>query len=206
MLEFGGLRIRTDKRVYEPRDDTFLAAMVIESVLHKMKKEGIAVLDMGTGTGLLGITAAKYANVASVTFADINRKALDMAKGNYKLNRALVGAKAKFLLTDLFEKVKGRFDLVIFNAPYLPGEDDGRRVALSETWNGGREGIETCIRFVEGLDAHLNGGGRAILVVSSFANLPKLKKMIRAAGFSSRSVAKKHIFFEDIIVMELRAT
>ena len=98
--------------VYEPREDSFL-------ILHQIRRFAKGnVLDMGTGSGILAIEAAKYAD--RVIAADINKDALEFAKEQARANGVI---NTKFVLSDLFsyfEQHPVKFDLIIFNPPYLP--------------------------------------------------------------------------------------
>ena len=77
------------------------------------------VLDMGTGSGIQAITAKKNYFDSEVVGADINPMAIDLAEENAKLNKVDI----KFFVSDLFERFYNqKFDLIIFNAPYLPSK------------------------------------------------------------------------------------
>lgn len=97
--------------VYEPAEDSFLFAenLTVE--------KGDSVLDLGTGCGILGIIAAQKAS--TVVASDINPYAVRCARENARLNR--IRNRLLFVQSDLFNFLgQKRFDLVLFNAPYLP--------------------------------------------------------------------------------------
>lgn len=202
-MELGSLKVQTSTKVYKPSDDTFLAAIAVEGLLAKMKGKGIRVLDIGTGTGALGLAAGTNGRVTKITFGDINSNAVKLAQKNYLKNKKLIGAKCDFVKMDLFQKAKGKYDLIIFNTPYLPKDENSNTKILSKAWEGGEGGIETTIRFLGGLKKHLTKNGKAVIVVSSFGNLKELRREIIKRGFKSRMIARKHLFFEDIIVMQI---
>lgn len=202
MMEYKNLEIKTAEGVYEPAEDSFLAAGMISDCLSEMDKE-VEVLDIGTGTGILGLTAATSSNVKRVVFADINEEAIDLAKMNFEKNRDAIKSMAEFIRSDLLSDIpRDRyFDLIIFNAPYLRSESgEGKE---HSAWSGGREGVELSIRFLEKAVTHLTNEGRIILVSSSLSNQDKLKLKINKFGLTILKEKKVHVFFEDIIAFLL---
>jgi methylase of polypeptide subunit release factors len=69
-MDYKGLSITIEDSVYEPAEDSFLAAELIEEQLSATEESALDVIDIGTGTGILGMVAARSNKVASVTFAD----------------------------------------------------------------------------------------------------------------------------------------
>jgi len=126
---------------------------------------------------------------------DINPRAVDCACENAALN----GVHITALLSDLFEMVKGRFDLVIFNPPYLPLSEEGD---LEKAWAGGEGGIKVVDRFLNEVADHLTPHGRVLLLISSKMNLDEL--FSRHGDFSRMTIASRRFFFEELSVVELR--
>lgn len=198
-MEFKGLEISTDEEVYPPAEDSFLAADVIEKELEDMEGD-VRVLDMGCASGILGMVAATKRNVESVLFADINEDAVKLCKRNLSLNRDYINADTSVVQSDLFEKIDGNFDMIIFNAPYLR---EGVGEKLSREWYGGKGGIELSVRFLKEAKDHLNEEGLVILVASSFGDLETLSKEISRLGFAVENESRIHVSFEDIVVFVL---
>ena len=98
-----------------------------------------------------------------------------------------------------FSAVEGFFDVIIFNAPYLPVSDS---VEGSEQWSAGekRELIE---RFAEGLGSHLKKSGYALLVISSLTGLEKTKKLFENKGFLVTLLKEKKIPWEKLYVLKI---
>ncbi|MDE1834099.1 MAG: methyltransferase, partial [Candidatus Micrarchaeota archaeon] len=141
MINFKGMSLTTSVNVYVPSDDSFIAADVVENLVAEFKGNKLDVLDMGSGTGILGLVAAKSPKVSSVIFADINEDAVKMCKENVNLNANLLHAKCVVKMSDLFSNVDGKFDILIFNAPYLRSDkEDEKRGTISKSWAGGPEG------------------------------------------------------------------
>lgn len=165
--------------VYEPREDSFL----LEKYVKKFAKGD--VLEIGIGSGLQ--IAAALPRAKSVTGADINPKAIESCKKRF-------GSKAIFLVSDLFSSVSGKFDVIIFNAPYLPDEEGYEDKAL----DGGAEGFEVIGRFLKDAKSFLKDGGLILLVFSSLSNKLEVDKLIVENGFEFVELERVHIAFEDI--------
>jgi release factor glutamine methyltransferase len=198
--DYKGLVFETSSDVYEPADDTYLAADHLIDVLAGHEGESLSVLEMGCGSGLLGMIAAKSENVRSVVFCDKNDRALALARKNCELNEDALKADLSFVFTDLFSGIpeSEKFDLMVFNTPYLPRESE--RLKADETaWDGGEGGIEVADRFLSQSFSRLHPGGEVILVSSSFADLKTLLSSAALLGYELMEERKKHMFFEDII-------
>ncbi len=176
--------------VYELREDSLLLAEILE----KENLVGGKILDMGCGSGLLGIIAAKAG--ALVSAVDIDAGAVECAEKNSKA----CGAKINFFVSDLFQNLGDeKFDLIIFNAPYLPEEIS----AASMTWAAG-EGSELIFRFITKAKNFLSSKGKILLVVSSLTGLKNVMKKFSEAGFSASVLAEKKIPWEMLCVIEAR--
>lgn len=112
--EFMGLNFKVSKDVLIPRQDT---EILVEEILKV--SEGKDILDMCTGSGCIIITLDKLGNINSGTGVDISEAALKIAKQNSRELQASV----KFVQSNLFERVEGKFDIVVSNPPYIPTND-----------------------------------------------------------------------------------
>ncbi len=102
-----------------PRPETEL---LVQNVLKHIKSDVTAdVLDIGTGTGCIAITLVLENGNIQVHAVDISDEALNMAGKNALFHSA--GEKIKFYKSDLFEKVQGKFDIIVSNPPYIPLKD-----------------------------------------------------------------------------------
>jgi release factor glutamine methyltransferase len=176
----------TMKKAYSPAEDSYLLAKYVQSYV------GNHVLDMGTGSGIQAVTAAKKSSVKHVVAVDINPIALEKAK-----KRAIeegVNDKIEFIESDLFDKVEGKFDWIIFNAPYLSSEgfDD-----LS--WEGGIQGNEIILRFLEDAPNFLSKGGSILLVYSSLTNLPDFNSSLKF-----EVLEEVPLFFETLYCVKIQ--
>ncbi len=180
-VEIGGLTIKSCEGVYYPREDSMLLAEQVNR--HAFGK----VLDLGTGSGIQGIIAA--INGCEVTFADIDDKAVSCARSNASLN----GARGKFVKSDLFEGIEGKFNTIIFNPPYLASNE-----IAEKDLDGGKEGRELIDRFIGAYRNHLLERHAVLLLESSFNDYGKDVQKLGA-----EIIAKGHYFFEDIVVLLL---
>ena len=178
--------------VYEPAEDTFLLADNLDA------RPGELVLELGTGCGILAILAAKAGS--KVVATDINPAALRCARENAATNG--VSDQIDFRFGHLFEPVAGeRFDLAIFNPPYLPighGEAIGR--PLDRAWEAGPYGREAIDEFLLELPKHLALKGRALLLQSSLADVPKTLEALKRMGFRTTAVRNK-LWFEELFLI-----
>ena len=187
------IRIRTDDDVYEPAADTEL---LVKSV---RLRQGDRVLEIGTGTGLVAIHCAKHG--ARGTATDVCDQALALARDNFKDNSVEVDLREG----DLFDPVEGEYDVVIFNPPYLPtAPEDLTQSPLDGALDGGPDGTEVTVRFIQDLPGHLKEDGRAYLVVSSLQDMDLIQAEIHQRGLAARRMGSETFDFETIAVLELR--
>jgi len=183
--------------VYQPAEDSFL---FIENLA---VNDGEVVVDVGTGCGLLGIVAAKKAS--RVFVVDINPYAVRCAMENAKLNH--VKSKMFFLQTDLFATIKtGKmFDLILFNAPYLPVEYAEKGSWLERAWVGGASGRQVIDRFIDDSPKYLKRTGRVLLMQSTLSNVDETLRRFENCGLNVSVVAKCDLpFFESIVLVEAK--
>lgn len=184
------------QEVYEPAEDSFFFAENL------CVKKNDFVLDMGTGCGILGIIAAE--NASHVIGIDINPYAVRCAKENAKLNH--VNDIMLFLCGDLFSPLKKdlKFDLIIFNAPYLPVEQSEIPSWLSYSWSGGNsQGRQVIDSFIAQAHEYLKNNGRILLLHSVFSSVEKTLNMFKAYGLTVRIVSQKELpFFETLFLIE----
>ena len=181
-----------DPEVYEPAEDTFLLADNLDV------RDGERVLELGTGCGLFAVLAARAG--ARVVATDINPLVLACARKNADAHGA--SDLIDFRLGNLFEPVDGdKFDLVIFNPPYLPVLDDeaiGNNIDLA--WEAGPDGRAVIDPFLEGLPTHIVENGRALFVQSSLSNIAKTLLFLRTRDFKVDVVSRK-LPFEELFLI-----
>ena len=194
---FGEYVFVVDENVYEPAEDSFLFAENLEV------GAGERVLDMGTGCGILGILAAKKAR--DVIAVDVNPYAVSCAKENAALNN--VRGKMAFVQGDLFTWLSGKatFDVILFNAPYLPAEEGEEASWIGRAWAGGATGRQIIDRFIAKAPNHLKQTGRVLLMQSTLANVEETMHRFAECHLNARVVADRALpFFETITLIEAK--
>lgn len=192
---FGDCVFDVWENVYEPAEDTFLFAENLNVPMD------VAVLDVGTGCGMLAILAAQKAG--SVAAVDLNPYAVRCAKANSALNS--IRGKMVFLQADLFSAFQQNalFDLVTFNAPYLPAAESEADSWMVRAWAGGANGRQVIDRFIAQVSFHLKPGGRVLLMQSTLANVEETLCMFEKLGFKAKIKASRALpFFETLTLIE----
>jgi len=193
---FGEYVFVVSENVYEPAEDTFLLARNLSIT------KGERVLDMGTGCGILAVLAAEKAG--KVVAVDINPYAVACARKNAELNG--VAAKVEARVGNLFEAVEAdeKFDLIIFNAPYLPVEGKEGKSWIEKAWAGGKTGRAVIDRFISKASKYMAKNGRILLVQSSLSDVEKTLKQLSQHKLHIRVVDEEKLAFEKIVLIEAR--
>jgi release factor glutamine methyltransferase len=183
--------------VYEPAEDSFLFAenLAVE--------QGARVLDMGTGSGILGIIAA--ARASEVVAIDINPYAITCAKQNSIENGGF--SKMSFIRADLFSPLRReeKFNLILFNAPYLPTIIDGKITWLEKAWTGGSDGRDVIDAFILRAPKYLDSLGEILLMQSNLASLEQTTHNFQTQGLQTEIVAKCDMpFFESLFLISAK--
>jgi release factor glutamine methyltransferase len=181
--------------VYQPSEDSFLFAE------HLYVDSGACVLDMGTGSGILGVIAAEAAS--EVVAIDVNPHSVRCAKQNARQNG--VEEKISFMQGDLYSGLAetAQFDLILFNAPYLPsekGEDDSW---LGRAWAGGISGRQVIDRFILQSAKHLKRTGKILLMQSTLSKVAETLNLFRTLQMEAKAVASLELpLFETLVLVK----
>ncbi len=169
--------------IYQPAEDSYFFADFLKKYLKKNKIN--SYLDMGAGSGILPKIVSEFLDKKNTLVIDINSSAIKLLKQK----------KFNTIKSNLFEKVKDKFDLITFNAPYLPLDSREPKSSQLAT-TGGKRGDEISLKFLKQAKKHLNKNGKIFLLISSLTPMDKIKK------FNPKIVARKKIFMEELLVLE----
>ncbi|MBS3164639.1 methyltransferase [Candidatus Woesearchaeota archaeon] len=175
--------------VYPPREDSELLLRWLPRLL----KPGDRVLDMGTGSGVLAVAAAKLAR--SVVAADISARAVKATRAAGKGMKNL-----RVVRSDLFSGVTVKFDVILFNPPYLPQDQHLRNPALF----GGKRGHETLCRFLDAAPGHLAPDGSIVVVFSSLTGKERIEQEARRLALEMDILEEEKLWFERLYCARVR--
>jgi release factor glutamine methyltransferase len=188
-ISFYGLRFRVRRDALIPRPET--EALLDRTLTLVPRDRDVQCLDLGTGAGVIAVCLARYLPRARVTAVDLSSQALRLARENAALNG--VENLVTFLESDWFRDVKGQFDLIVSNPPYVSRDEMAElptavrehepRVAL----DGGAEGLERIAALLEGVGGHLVSGGHLLLEIGPTQG-ERVSGMMREAGLVDVSI------------------
>jgi len=166
---------------YTPAEDTYFLEDYIKN------EKGNAALDVGTGSGYLAKTLSK--SFLFVVATDISFNILKNQTYKTKNIVCCNGADA----------LSFNFDLVVCNLPYLETDE-----ILDIATDGGKDGIEIPIKIIKSVSKCVRPGGKFLFVTSSLSNHARLMELTTQEGFEVKILAKKKLFFEELILVEAR--
>ncbi|MDP2841713.1 MAG: methyltransferase, partial [Candidatus Methanoperedens sp.] len=191
IIHYKNAIIKYTTSVYEPSEDSYLLA---EAALSEIKDKE-RVLEVGCGSGV--ISAVIKANTkAAITGIDINPYAAACTKEN----------GVDVIIGDLLSCIKGKFDIIIFNPPYLP--DIKEKIAgdkITKNWinvalDGGDDGRRIIYRFLEEAGSRLVEDGRILMVVSSLTGIDEVISKMRSLNYIVGEKGRERFMFEQLVV------
>ncbi|NLZ24895.1 MAG: peptide chain release factor N(5)-glutamine methyltransferase [Clostridiales bacterium] len=189
--EFYGYKISVNKNVLIPRPETEL---LCEEAIKRSK--GKSVLELCTGSGAAAI-AIKLGGAREVIATDISPQAIEVAKANALLN----GAGIKFVVSDMFEGVEGKYDVIVCNPPYIPSKDIenlDREVKEHEprlALDGGEDGLKFYRIIADRYKDYLNPGGCVLLEVG----IGQAEEVVKI--FNCGEILKDYASIDRIIII-----
>jgi len=209
-IEFMGLEFKLTPDVFIPRPETeILVETVINLVTpHASHVTRLNIMDIGTGSGNIAISLAKFLPFAKVTATDISEKALQIAKQNALSNNVEIN----FLKSNLFpspETRDPRYEIIVSNPPYIPTAEIKNlepelsfepRIAL----DGGRDGLDFYRCIITEAPTYLERHGFLILEMG-FNQCSPIKELFKLSGkFQIIEVVKDYNNYERVIVARRR--
>lgn len=163
--EFMGLRFQVSPAVLIPRQDTETLVEEVMRFLH----DGMRILDLCTGSGCILLSLLRYSNDCVGIGSDLSEDALLVAKEN----ASLLGLEAEFVCSDLFEKIEGKYEIIVSNPPYIRSgdipclmeevKDHDPMMAL----DGGDDGLSFYRRIIAQAGDYLHFGGMLFLEIGA---------------------------------------
>jgi release factor glutamine methyltransferase len=176
-----------DPFVYEPCEDSFLLVEAALSIITHSDR----ILEVGCGSGIIS-AVIKNNTKARITGIDINPHAAKCTKDN--------GVNA--IQGDLLSCIRGKFDIIIFNPPYLPTNDEERTSDwINVALDGGSNGRHILDRFLEDAIDHLVEKGRILILISSFTGIDEIKSRMISLGYFVEEICKERYNFEELLVI-----
>ena len=175
----GGDNRKEEEEEYSPAEDTFFIVDNIKDL------RGNSALDVGSGSGYL--TKLLTENFSFVIGTDIN----------YKVLRGQTYKTENVVCCNGSDALAAKFDLVVCNLPYLA--TDGIQDTATD---GGKEGFEIPKRILDSVVYNMDQDSRFIFVTSSLSSYQKLIRYAQSLGLKASIVARKKLFFEELILVE----
>ena len=209
-VEFCGLKLLVDKRVLIPRPETEL---LVEAVAKRLKaesgerKDGVKIVDVGTGSGCIAIALAKKLPEAEITAVDVSAEALEVARGNGKLHQT--EKNVRFLESDLLQELPSSFvvEAIVSNPPYIA---DGELAKLPKEVRdfepvralaAGEDGLKVIRRLVMDARRILSPSGFMALEIGA-GQLKAVEDIFGQQGLAVVEVVKDLQGHERVIVAQ----
>lgn len=186
---FYGFWFRVDERVLIPRFDSEI--LVNEALKAIPEETAPKVLDLGTGSGCLGLTIGILRPGTRLTLSDVSKDALSVAEEN----RKAFGVPAKLIESDLFDTIGDRFDLILSNPPYIRSGEIGSldpavkdhepRLAL----DGGADGLDFYRRIAREAKRHLRENGKLLLEIGYDEGIA-VREILLGEGYQNVEIVK----------------
>lgn len=200
--DFMGLTFSVNEHVLIPRQDT---EILVEEVLKELH-DGMRVLDMCTGSGCILLSLLHYSNDCEGLGVDLSAEALEVAGRN--VLKVLTPEKAEhahFLQSDLFEKVEGKFEIIVSNPPYITSaeveklmpevRDHEPRMAL----DGTEDGLFFYRRIIEEAGKHLVSSGMLFFEIG-YDQGQAVSELMRTEGYCDVQVVQDYAGLDRVVL------
>lgn len=199
--DFMGLTFAVNEHVLIPRQDT---EILVEEVLKELH-DGMRVLDMCTGSGCILLSLLHYSNGCEGLGVDLSAEALEVAKQNAeRLLDAEHADRVHFLQSDLFEKVEGKFEIIVSNPPYIASaeveklmpevRDHEPRMAL----DGTEDGLHFYRCIIEEAGRYLVSSGMLFFEIG-YDQGQAVSELMRAQGYREVQVVQDYAGLDRVV-------
>lgn len=200
--DFMGLTFAVNEHVLIPRQDT---EILVEEVLRELH-DGMRILDMCTGSGCILLSLLHYSNDCEGLGVDLSAEALEVAGRN--VLKVLTPEKAEhahFLQSDLFEKVEGKFEIIVSNPPYIASaeveklmpevRDHEPRMAL----DGTEDGLLFYRRIIKEAGKHLVNSGMLFFEIG-YDQGQAVSELMRTSGYREVQVVQDYAGLDRVVL------
>lgn len=200
--DFMGLTFSVNEHVLIPRQDT---EILVEEVLKELH-DRMRILDMCTGSGCILLSLLHYSNDCEGLGVDLSAEALEVAERN--VLKVLTPEKAEhahFLQSDLFEKVEGKFEIIVSNPPYIASaeveklmpevRDHEPRMAL----DGTEDGLYFYRRIIEEAGKHLVSSGMLFFEIG-YDQGQAVSELMRTGGYREVQVVQDYAGLDRVVL------
>ena len=183
---YNGITTHVFPGVFHP--GFFHSTKFILSYLKDQPLAGKSFLELGCGSGLISITAAKAG--ANVTASDLSLRALENTKYNANLHQSFV----KVVYSDLFDNIdRIPFDWIVINPPYYPRKPEGEQ---DLAWYCG-ENFEYFRKLFVSLKDYMHPAGKVIMVLTKGADVDSIKNIAKECNFDLELLRENAVFFDE---------
>lgn len=193
-----------DENVLIPRADTEILAEEVINNCNRNKKDRYKILDLCTGSGIVGISLAKYIKNCEVVCVDISKKALEIAEKNAKNNE--VDKQITFLTSDLLEGLpKEKYDIIVSNPPYIKREiirtleEEVQKEPLMAL-DGGWDGLDFYRKIIHQADEYLKYGGYLCLEIGYDQKIDVIELIEQEEKYVD-TYCKKDLYGNDRVII-----
>lgn len=200
---FMGDKFKVSKDTLIPRDETEILARKAIDVINKNNLK--SALDIGTGTGILACTIAKY-TLSKSTALDVSDNALKIAEGNIK--NLDLSEKVKTLKSNLFEKVSEKYDLIVSNPPYIPLSEKAtiqKEVTFDPDlalYTKDEKGLEFYEKISKNAKNYLNQNGY-LLFEMGLGQSEDIKQTLEQEGYKNIQIEKDLAGIDRVIIAQI---
>jgi release factor glutamine methyltransferase len=192
-IKFLNCKIDLSKKVFIPRIETEYwikrAIKDIQNYITLYQSNELEILDIFAGSGCIGISILKNVRRSRVDFVDVDENAIEQIKINLKLNK-ISPRRYRVIKSDIFEKVKGRYDFIFANPPYVAKErlsevqESVRKLEPKISWYGGRGGLRYIKKLLKEAKYYLKENGTIFMEIDSLQK-KEVEKILKNEGYKN---------------------
>lgn len=192
-FKYKGLILKINPGVFHPA--FFYSSKIFLEFIESLILKNKIILDLGTGSGILALHAAKLGGTSTAT--DISELAIQNTKVNAELN----SLKISIIKSDLFDEIKQQiFDYIFINPPYYSNNPQAEE---DYAWYCGKE-FQYYSKLFKQYSDYINTDSRVFMILSDGCDLESIKNVAKQFGLKLNTLLHKKIFFEKFFVFELK--